>query len=132
MAVGQGVITHELLDVRCSDGVEVGERLERPLSYPIFLVCKALEQTRVGFKSMCLKKRVLVLQFQAFHEMTKDGESSICEVWCSEGDANSIKERCHSVFRTVTMLDLGLEFGQMLEFGINRSIALQSSDCIAS
>lgn len=98
----------------------------------IFLVCEALEQTRIGFDPLCLEKRILVLQFQAFHEMSEDRESGVCKVWCSKGDANSIKEWCNSMFRTVTMLDLGLEFCQMLELLVNGCSTFQGSECIAS
>ena len=75
---------------------------------------------------------MLVLQFQSFHEMTEDGKSGICEVWCGKGDANSIEEGCDNMFGTMTVFDLGLERCQMLEFGINRCSTLQGSKCIAS
>ena len=94
------------------------------MSSAIFLVCEALEQTRVGFDPLGLEKRVLVLQLQTFHEMAEDGETGVCKVWCSKGDANSIKEWCDGMFRTMTMLDLGLEFCQMLELGVNGCSAL--------
>lgn len=102
------------------------------MSSAILLVCKAVEQTRVGFETLCLEKRVLILQLQAFHEMSQDGESGICEVWCSKGDANGIKEWWDSMFRAVTVLDLGLEFCQMLELCVNRCSAFQGSKGIAS
>lgn len=102
------------------------------MSSAIFRVCEALEQTGVGFEALRLEKRVLVLQLQTFHEMTEDGESSICEVRRRKGDANSVKEWWDSMFRTVTVLDLGLEFCQMLELGVNRCCTSQGSECIAS
>lgn len=102
------------------------------MSTAIFLVCESLEQTRVGFETLCLENGILVLQLQTFHEMTEDRESGVCEVWCSKRDANSIKEGCDSMFRTVTMLNLGLEFCQMLELGVNGCSTFQGSECIAS
>ena len=74
---------------------------------------------------------MLILQFQAFHEMTEDGECCICEVWCGKGDADSIEERWNSMLRTVTMLDLGLECGQMLNLGVNRRSTFQRCECSA-
>ena len=63
--------------------------------------------------------------------MTENGEGCVCEVWCGKGDADSIKERCYCMFRTVTVLDLGLECCQMLELGVDRGSALQGSQCTA-
>ena len=102
------------------------------MSTAIFLVCESLEQTRVGFDPLCLENGILVLQLQTFHKMTEDGESGVCEVWRSKRDTNSIKEGCDSMFRTVTMLDLGLEFCQMLELSVNGCSAFQCRECIAS
>lgn len=67
---------------------------------------------------------MLVLQLQPFHKMTEDGKGCICEVWCGKGDTDSIKEWYDDMFRAVTVLDLGLECGQMLDLGINRCITL--------
>ena len=74
---------------------------------------------------------MLVLQLQAFHKMTENGEGGICEVWCGKGDADSIEEWWDSMVRTVTVLDLGFEGGQMLDLGVNRRITFQSSECSA-
>lgn len=89
------------------------------MSNSIFWVCEALEQTRVRFNPLCLEERILVLQLQAFDKMGKYRESGICEVWCSKRNANRVKERLDSMFRTVTVLDLGLEFCQMLELDVD-------------
>ena len=74
---------------------------------------------------------MLVLQFQAFHKMTEDGEGCICEVWCGKGDADSIEEWWNSMLRTVTMLDFSLECGQMLNLRVDRRSTFQSSECSA-
>ena len=92
MSTGQGMVAHKLLDIRRRNGMEVSECLQCSMSSAIFLVGKTLKERRVGFDPLCLEKRVLVLELQAFHKMTEDGESGICEVWCSKGNANSIKE----------------------------------------
>ena len=126
------MVAHELLDIRRRNGMKISERLQRPISSAIFLVGKALKETRVGLDPLCLEKRVLVLELQAFHKMTEDGESGICEVWCSKGNADGIKEWWDSMLRTVTVLDLGLKFCQMLELGVNRCSAFQGNECIAS
>ena len=118
------MVAYKMLDIGCGYGMKVRKGLYCPTSSAIFLVCKALEQTWIGFDPLCLEKRVLVLQLQTFHQMTEDGKRCICEVWCGKGDANSIKEWCDNMFRTVTVLDLGLECCQMLELGINRCITL--------
>ena len=75
---------------------------------------------------------MLVLQLQAFHKMPENRECCICEVRCGKRDADGIKEWCNSMFGTVTMFDLGFKCCQMLELGINRCGAPQSSKCIAS